>query len=108
MGRQKHALSHKINAVVKADSISEGLPPVEPRGVQREPTPGVRREHRLLKAPKIRVKSNPTGPVKVDMEPIDAERLLSIFGAADPGFINLMLSGWSTYPAISRNPMQAR
>jgi len=27
------------------------------------------------------------------MEPVDAERLLSIFGAADPGFVNLMLSG---------------
>ena len=93
MARQKHLTSHNIDAVMEGDALSGGLPPGEPRNLEQEPTSGLLRKRRLLKSPKIRVKSSPSGPVKVDMEPVDAERLLSIFGAADPGFVNLMLSG---------------
>ena len=93
MARQKHLTSHNIDAVMEGDALSGGLPPGEPRNLEQEPASGLLRKRRLLKSPKIRVKSSPSGPVKVDMEPVDAERLLSIFGAADPGFVNLMLSG---------------
>jgi hypothetical protein len=45
------------------------------------------------KPPTITVKSRPGKPLNIDMQDIDAVRLLSAFGTADPGFANLMLSG---------------
>jgi hypothetical protein len=39
------------------------------------------------------VKSVGGKPLDIDMEPIDALRLLSAFGTAEPGFASLMLSG---------------
>ena len=56
-------------------------------------TSGNRREQRDRKAPKITVKSAPGKPLNIDMQPIDAVRLMSAFGAAEPGFATLMLSG---------------
>ena len=49
--------------------------------------------HKRAKAPKIKVASAPGRPHKIDMEPIEAVRLLSTFGTADLGFASLMLSG---------------
>jgi hypothetical protein len=49
--------------------------------------------HKQARAPKIKVKSVPGKPLKIDMEPNDAVRLLSAFGTAEAGFANLMLSG---------------
>jgi hypothetical protein len=48
---------------------------------------------RERKAPKITVKSAPGKPLNIDIEPTDAVRLMSAFGAVEPGFANLMLSG---------------
>ena len=48
---------------------------------------------RAMRAPTIKLKSMPGKPLGIDMEPIDALRLLSTFGTAEPGFANLMLSG---------------
>jgi hypothetical protein len=45
------------------------------------------------KAPKIKVKSTTGKPHTIDMEPIEAVRLLFTFGTADLGFASLMLSG---------------
>ena len=49
-------------------------------------------EHRERKAPRIRVKSAPGKPLNIDMQPVDAVRLMSAFGTAEPGFARLMLS----------------
>src|SRR5437660_213922 len=49
--------------------------------------------HKQARAPRIKVKSVPGKPLKIDMEPNDAVRLLSTFGTAEAGFANLMLSG---------------
>ena len=51
------------------------------------------RKHKQAKAPKINVKSVPGKPLEIELEPIEAVRLLSTFGTADPGFASLMLSG---------------
>jgi hypothetical protein len=56
-------------------------------------TSGNGREQRDRKAPKITVKSAPGKPLNIDMQPIDAVRLMSAFGTAEPGFATLMLSG---------------
>ena len=56
-------------------------------------TSGSGREQRDRKAPKITVKSAPGKPLNVDIQPIDAVRLMSAFGTAEPGFATLMLSG---------------
>jgi hypothetical protein len=56
-------------------------------------TSGNGREHRDRKAPKITVNSAPGKPLNIDMQPIDAVRLMSAFGTAEPGFATLMLSG---------------
>jgi hypothetical protein len=45
------------------------------------------------KPPTITVKSRPGKPLNIDMQDIDAVRLLSAFGTAEPGFATLMLSG---------------
>jgi hypothetical protein len=49
--------------------------------------------HGKRKSPRIRVKSVPGKPLDVDMQPIDALRLVSAFGTAEPSFATLMLSG---------------
>ena len=49
--------------------------------------------HKQARAPKIKVKSVPGKPLRIDMEPNDAVRLLSAFGTTEAGFVNLMLSG---------------
>jgi hypothetical protein len=55
-------------------------------------TLGAEDEQRDRKPPKITVKSV-RGPLDIDIEPVDAVRLLSAFGTAEPGFASLMLSG---------------
>jgi hypothetical protein len=50
-------------------------------------------EQHERKSPKIKVKSAPGKPLNIDMQPIDAVRLMSAFGTAEPGFASLMLSG---------------
>jgi len=49
--------------------------------------------HGKRKPPRIIVKSVPCKPLDVDMQPIDAVRLVSAFGTAEPSFATLMLSG---------------
>jgi hypothetical protein len=44
-------------------------------------------------APKITVKSARDKPLQINLEPVDAERLMSAFGTVEPGFANLMLTG---------------
>jgi hypothetical protein len=56
-------------------------------------TSGNGRAHRDRKAPKITVNSAPGKPLNIDMQPIDAVRLMSAFGTTEPGFATLMLSG---------------
>src|SRR5262245_60166406 len=48
---------------------------------------------RAVKAPTIKLKSLPGEALGIDMEPLDAVRLLSTFGTAERGFALLMLSG---------------
>jgi hypothetical protein len=43
-------------------------------------------------APKITVKSARNKPLQFNLEPVDAERLMSAFGTVEPGFANLMLT----------------
>ena len=50
-------------------------------------------KHKPAKAPKVKVKSVRGKSLKIDMEPIEAMRLLSAFGTDDPGFASLMLNG---------------
>ena len=45
------------------------------------------------KSPRIIVKSVPGKPLDVDMQPIDAVRLASAFGTAEPSFASWMLNG---------------
>lgn len=45
------------------------------------------------KPPNVEAKSAPGRPLKIDMQPIDVERLLYAFGTAQPGFALLMLDG---------------
>jgi hypothetical protein len=45
--------------------------------------------HKQARAPKIKVKWVPSKPLKIDMEPNDAVRLLSAFGTAEAGFAEL-------------------
>jgi hypothetical protein len=54
---------------------------------------GAEGEQRDRKPPKITVKSVRGRPLDIDMEPVDAVRLLSAFGTAEPGFVSLMLNG---------------
>ena len=56
-------------------------------------TSGEGSEHKEGKAPKIKVKSARGKPLKIEMEPIDAVRLLSAFGTAEPDFAYFMLNG---------------
>ena len=58
--------------------------------------------HKQARAPRIKVKSVPGKPLKIDMEPNGALRLLSAFGTAEAGFANLMLSGINA--ACSKRP----
>src|SRR5215469_10655169 len=69
-------------------------------------TPGNEGEHSDRKSPKITVKQRRGAPLKIDMEPIDAMRLMSAFGTAEPGFANLMLSGIIN-AACDRGPPEA-
>jgi hypothetical protein len=56
-------------------------------------TSGSGGEHRKRKPPKITVKSAPGKQLNLDVQPIDAVRLISAFGTAEPSFASLMLSG---------------
>jgi len=49
--------------------------------------------HGKRKPPRIIVKSVPCKPLDVDMQPIDAVRLVSAFGTAEPSFASWMLNG---------------
>jgi len=49
--------------------------------------------HGKRKSPRIVVKSVPGKPLDVDMQPIDAVRLASAFGTAEPSFASWMLNG---------------
>jgi hypothetical protein len=49
--------------------------------------------HGKRKSPRIIVKSVPGKPLDVDMQPIDAVRLVSAFGTAEPSFASWMLNG---------------
>src|SRR5467141_3013179 len=49
-------------------------------------------KRRKRKPPKITVKSAPGKPLDVDMEPIDAVRLVSAFGTTEPSFASWMLN----------------
>jgi hypothetical protein len=64
-------------------------------------TSGNGREHRDRKAPKITVNSAPGKPLNIDMQPIDAVRLMSAFGTAEPGFATLMLR-WHDQRSLRR------
>ena len=55
-------------------------------------TSGNGREHRDRKAPSMTVKWAPGKPLNIHMQSIDAVRLMSAFGTAEPGFASLMLS----------------
>jgi len=50
------------------------------------------------------VKSVPGKLLKIDIEPIEAVRLLSAFGTVEPGFVNLMLSGVINVACDKRTP----
>ena len=52
--------------------------------------------HGKRKSPRIIVKSVPCKPLDVDMQPIDAVRLVSAFGTAEPSFATLMLIATGT------------
>jgi len=68
-------------------------------------TSGNGRAHRDRKAPKITVNSAPGKPLNIDMQPIDAVRLMSAFGTAEPGFATLMLDTPLRSPDPEREPV---
>jgi len=91
MARQK-IITSSDTALHQSDSCPEiprprQLPPSRDAGIS-----GSGCEHRAKKPPKLTAKPVPGKPLKIDMQPIDALRLLSAFGTLEPGFASLMLS----------------
>src|SRR5215470_10615777 len=91
MTRQK-IITSSDTALQQSDSCPEiprprQLPPSRDAGIS-----GSGCEHRAKKPPKVSAKPVPGKPLKIDMQPIDAVRLLSAFGTLEPGFASLMLS----------------
>jgi len=79
-------------AALESDSYPDVPPPLQAE-LRDARTSGSGGEHHERKPPKIKVRSAPGKSLKIDMQPIDAVRLLSAFGTSEPGFASLMLSG---------------
>ena len=73
---------------VETDSVTD-VPPHRTTELADTGTSGSGGKHRKRKPPKITVKSAPGKPLDLDMEPIDAVRLVSAFGTAEPSFASL-------------------
>ena len=92
MAGQKILTSRKM-AALESDPFPDLPPPRQGTELPDAWTSGSTGEHRAGKPPKITAKSVPGRPLEIDMQPIDAVRLLSAFGTAEPDFASLMLSG---------------
>jgi hypothetical protein len=86
-------LTSRNMAALESDSFPDLSPPRQGTELPDAWTSGSTGEHRAGKPPKITAKSVPGRPLEIDMQPIDAVRLLSAFGTAEPDFASLMLSG---------------
>src|SRR5262249_44305472 len=62
---------------------------------------------RATKAPRIKLKAMPGKQLGIEIEPIDAVRLLSAVGTAEPGFANLVLSGLISVACDKETPQSA-
>jgi hypothetical protein len=82
MEQEKILTSHNMDSLPNVPPAHQGSELREFRAV---------REQRR-KPPKINVKSVPGKPLSIGIRDIDAVRLLSAFGTADPGFANFMLT----------------
>jgi hypothetical protein len=77
---------------VETDSVQDAAPPHRTTELMDTGTSGSMGKDRKRKPPKITVKSAPGKPFGLNMEPIDAARLVSAFGAAEPSFASWMLN----------------
>jgi hypothetical protein len=82
MEQEKILTSHNMDSLPNVPPAHQGSELREFMAVREQRT----------KPPKINVKSVPGTPLSIDMRDIDAVRLLSAFGTADPGFANFMLT----------------
>ena len=76
---------------VESDSVPDA-PPHRTTELADTGTSSSGDKHRKRKPPKITVKSAPGKPLDLNMEPIDAARLVSAFGTAEPSFASWMLN----------------
>jgi hypothetical protein len=82
----KNALRHghyTAEAIAWRRGLADVPPPLQAE-LRDARSSGNGGEHHERKPPKIKVKSTPGKSLKIDMQPIDAVRLLSAFGTADP------------------------
>ena len=91
MARQK-IITSSDTALQQSDSCPEIPRPRQLPESRHAGISGSGREHRAKKPPKLTAKPVPGKPLKIDMQPIDAARLLSALGTLEPGFASLMLS----------------
>jgi hypothetical protein len=77
---------------VESDSVPDAPPRHQATELVDTEISGSGGKHRKRKPPKITVKSAPGKPLDLDMEPIDAVRLVSAFGTAEPSFASWMLN----------------
>jgi hypothetical protein len=91
MSSQKTITSRSV-AAAQSDSVPN-VPHAHQRSESQEARMFLDTREQRRKPPRITVKSRPGKPLKIDMQDIDAVRLLSAFGTADAGFASLMLNG---------------
>src|SRR4051812_23527278 len=106
MGQQKIASPDAITH--ESDPVASAPPPQHLTDLGKQRNSGNGGEPRERKPPKIRLKLIPGGPVEVDLEPIEAVRLLSAFGTAELSFASLMLNGVINVTCDKREPESAR
>jgi hypothetical protein len=70
-------------AALESDPFPDLPPPRQGTELRDSRTSGSTGEHRARKPPKITAKSVRGKPLEIDMQPIDAVRLLSAFGTAE-------------------------
>jgi hypothetical protein len=92
MAGQKILTSRNM-AALESDPFPDLPPPRQGTELRDSRTSGSTGEHRARKPPKIAAKSVRGKPLEIDMQPIDAVRLLSAFGTAESDFASLMLCG---------------
>jgi hypothetical protein len=89
MSEQK-VVTSSDTAALESDAFPNAPPHRQATGLRDAGTSRSGGEHPARKPPRI-TESAPGKPLKIDMKPIDFERLLPAFGTAEPTFATLML-----------------